>query len=173
MHEDNISRFEARRAFIPVQFEARSRKSARLWRRIFRYYRKHAGRVWHSHGLRPKVSQSIAEARAAIEQCQARLRGELGADYDSALERYETWPVYERFDDHARFAEVLAYVELFRMADRVFIVVSEVRSKGLITPMAAANVFSNVSTALRAAAQVVSETPGEAPRLSPQAAAAP
>lgn len=167
MNEETSSfeAFESRRASLPTVFDARSTTCAKLWRRVFYYYKRHAGRVWYSHEMRPRVNEAIAASRSNISRFHDELARDFGVQWQEAFSQYESAPIVERFADSARYPEVLAYAQLFLMADRVIVTLVQMRQRGIATGNTKPTMIA-ISHALRAAAQVVSDTPGEVTRTA-------
>jgi hypothetical protein len=139
-----------RRPVLPIRFEARARRSEKLWRRVLLYYLRHAERVWRREDLGQEVRHQLKLARADITTALATLGAALG---------YENGPVIETLHLEARFPEVVEYAELFEMADRVFWSLQYDAVEGL-TRAEMHRIRIQVSQALRSPAQVVADTPG-------------
>jgi hypothetical protein len=136
-----------RRPALALVFDPRAARSRKLWRRVFLYYERHAERVWRRPDLRFVVRHELALAKAILMEA-------LSSFPPADLAAYEQDPVIDRIEIEARFPETVDYVELFRMADRVF-----AASRRIAFASDAHAVRLRVSRALRRPAQVIAETP--------------
>ncbi len=136
-----------RRPALALVFDPRTARSRKLWRRVFLYYGRHAERVWRRPDLRFVVRHELALAKAILMEALSSLP-------PADLAAYEQDPVIDRIEIEARFPETVDYVELFRMADRVF-----AASRRIAFASDAHAVRLRVSQALRRPAQVIAETP--------------
>lgn len=142
-----------RRPVLPIRFEARARRSEKLWRRVLMYYLRHSERVWRREDLGQGVRRELQLARAEITAAL----GIVGID---AAEGYENGPILETLQLEARFPEVAEYAELFEMADRVFWCLQADTAELGLTRTEMHRIRVQVSQALRSPAQVVADTPG-------------
>lgn len=82
----------------------------------------------------------------------ARLSG-LPDDYDHQ-------PIVAELALEARFPELVEYIELFEIADRIFVATERRESQSSLARVDLRLIQSRVSQALRDPAQVVADTPG-------------
>ena len=151
MSEIDTSR--GRRPVLPLLFEPRAERSEKLWRRIFMYYARHAERVWWRADLRDAV-------RLQLKGAKGEVTSRLIAFDPAVLRAYVDKPPVASIQVHARFPETVEYVELFAIADRVFVALHHPAILATMNAHQSHAVRAHVSQALRRPAQVVAETPG-------------
>lgn len=132
-----------RRPVLRLSLTVRASRTERLWRRVLLYYLRHAERVSRSEALRMAVRVELDRSVADITDCLFSLAAE-------ALRDYERLMPLQALEIDARYREVVRYVKLFEMADRVFAV--DPSTEGY------ARLRVRVSQALRNPAQVVADT---------------
>ena len=141
-----------RRPVLPMRFTPRVGRSEKLWRRILLYYVRHAERVWRRPDLRANVQRELGRAKTQMTVCLAVLG-------DDQMAGYSDEAAVSTLDLEARFPEVIHYVELFEMADRLYWALEHDDVAGLPSRTERRRIRAEVSHALRSPAQVVADTP--------------
>lgn len=141
-----------RRPILPMCLHARARRTQKLWRKILDYYLRHAERVWRREDLRHAVREALAISRGEITALLGQMV-EASSDYDDQ-------PVLARLELGAQFPEVVDYVELFEITDRIFATSERRQPTTSLTRADLRLIQSRASQALRNPAQVVADTPG-------------
>ncbi len=161
---ETVQRSLERRPILPLVFEPRAGRSAKFWNRMLGYYVRHAERVWRQPNLRHAIHGELRRARATVTAC---LTG-----FDSrVLEAYDTTPPAKRIAIDARFPEVVEYVEIFRIGDRVFTALRHPEVMQAMRRTEADGIRATVAHALRGPAQLVAETPGRETATVPKKSA--
>lgn len=149
---ETVQRSLERRPVLPLVFEPRARRLAKFWNRVLAYYVRHAERVWRQPQLRHAIHYELRRARATVTAC---LTG-----FDShVLEAYDATPPARRVAIDARFPEIVEYVEIFRIGDRVFTALRHPEVMQAMKRTEAEGIRATVAHALRGPAQLVAEAP--------------